>query len=237
MENNQARAYWDSAARRSAAWYVSTGHEQQTEEFFRQGAVETDTFLSFCGVEPSRSATVLEVGCGVGRMTRRLSELFGQVIAVDVSEEMLRRCRENLSARPNVSCHLVKGDGTLDGVAEAEVDLVFSYLTFQHVPTAGAQLRYFENCARALRAGGKMAVQIRSSSVPAVLLTYAGNLGHWVRGRRTLDRSWRGSRVKASAVVEVLRAQDVEVTFRTWPHHPFWSPAHCWALGTKGHQL
>jgi SAM-dependent methyltransferase len=237
MEDNQARAYWDSAARRSAAWYVSTGHEQQTDQFFRQGAVETDTFLSFCGIEPSSSATVLEVGCGVGRMTLRLSELFGHVIALDVSEEMLRRCRDNLSASPNVSWHLVKGDGTLDGVGEAEVDLVFSYLTFQHVPTATAQLRYFENCARALRVGGKMAVQIRSSSMSAVLLTYAGHLGHWARGRRTFDRSWRGSRVRTSAVAEVLRAQGVDAAFRTWPHHPFWSPAHCWVLGTKGRLL
>ncbi len=227
------RAYWDSAARQSAAWYVATGHLAETDEFFRQGAAETDAFLSFCGVQPAKDATVLEVGCGVGRMTRRLAELFGQVVALDVSEEMLQRCRENLAGLPNVAYRLVEGDGTLGGVGEGEVDVVFSYVTFQHVPSAAAQLRYFANCARALRAGGRLAVQIRSSAPSAVVLSFMGNLAHRLQGRRTLDPSWRGSRVKGRAVLEVLRAQGVQATLLTWPHRPRWSPAHCWVAGAK----
>ncbi len=233
MKTRGARAYWDGAAQSAAAWYVSTGHEHETEEFFQQGAAETDTFLSFCRVVPSPDASVLEVGCGVGRMTRRLAQLFGKVIALDISEEMLRRCRDNLSSFGNVEYRLVEGDGTLGGLGEGAVDVVFSYVTFQHVPTALAQLRYFENCARALRPGGKMAVQIRSSSMGAALLTYAGNLAHLLHGRRTLSRSWRGARVKASLVTSALHAQGVDATVLIWPHHPRWSPAHCWVVGTK----
>ena len=134
--------------------YAATGHVQETEEFFTQGASETDAFFRFCGIVPGSEATVLEIGCGVGRMTRRLSELFGSVVAVDVSEEMLRRCRSNLSADSNVVYQLVDGDGTLPGVGDAEIDVVFSYITFQHVPSRAAQLRYFEECARVLRVGG-----------------------------------------------------------------------------------
>jgi SAM-dependent methyltransferase len=233
VETSGAREYWDNAAQSAAAWYVSTGHEQESEEFFRQGAAETDTFLSFCGVVPSREASVLEVGCGVGRMTRRLAQLFGKVIALDISEEMLRRCRDNLSSFDNVEYRLVEGDGTLGRPCEGGVDVVFSYVTFQHVPSAVAQLRYFENCARALRTGGKLAVQIRSSSMAATLLTYAGNLAHRVRGRRTLSRSWRGSRVRAIAVIEALQTQGVDAAILSWPHHPIWSPAHWWVVGTK----
>ena len=228
-----SRAYWDDAARHDAAWYVATGHVQETEEFFTQGASETDAFLRFCGIVPGSEATVLEIGCGVGRMTRRLSELFGSVVAVDVSEEMLRRCRSNLSAHSNVVYQLVDGDGTLPGVRDAEIDVVFSYITFQHVPSRAAQLRYFEECARVLRVGGKLAVQIRSTSATAVALSFAGHLVHILQGRRTMNRAWRGSRVGPSAVAECLRARGVTASVRPWPFHARWSATQRWVVGTK----
>ena len=229
----ESRAYWDDAARKAGPWYVSTGHRADDEEFFAQGAREVDTYLAFCGVVPGRGQVALEVGCGVGRMTRRLSQLFDRVIAVDVSEEMLRRCRENLSSAPNVECRAVAGDGSLAGVEDGEVDVVFSYLTFQHVPEAAAQLAYFDSCARALAPGGKLAVQIRSCSRRDTLLSYLAALGHLAQGRRTLSRPWRGSRVEAPVVVERLKAHGVEATVRPWPHHPCWSPEHWWVAGTK----
>lgn len=229
----ESRTYWDDAARRAGPWYVSTGHRDDDEEFFAQGAREVDTYLAFCGVVAGADQVALEIGCGVGRMTRRLSQVFGRVIAVDVSEEMLRRCRENLSSFPNVACRAVAGDGSLGGIGDGEVDVVFSYLTFQHVPEAAAQLAYFDSCARVLSPGGKLAVQIRSCSRRDTLLSYLAALGHLAKGRRTLSRPWRGSRVEAPVVVERLRARGVEATVRPWPHHPRWSPEHWWVVGTK----
>jgi protein-L-isoaspartate O-methyltransferase len=229
----QPGEFWEKAAEGGEVWYLATGHRQESEEFFRQGAGETDTFLAFCGVEPGPQLSVLEVGSGVGRMTRRLAELFGHVVAVDVSEQMLRRCRENLASFDNVEYRLVPGDGTLGETGEAEVDVVFSYVTFQHVPTKSAQLRYFDNCARALRPGGQIAVQIRSPSLGAVALTYAAGLAHFLLGRRTLSRSWRGSRVAPEEVIGRLAAEGVVATVRPWPHRPWWSPAHLWVVGRK----
>ncbi len=229
----RSRRFWNHAAQNNAAWYVSTGHLQETEEFFRQGAAEADAFLAFCDVAPQPRAAVLEIGCGVGRMTLRLAELFGSVTAVDVSEEMLRRCRDNLRSHSNVIYRLVDGDGFLDGIGDGTVDVVFSYITFQHLPSVATQLRYFEESARVLKAGGKMAVQIRSTTPVAVALSYAGHLAHLTKGRRTLNRSWRGSRVKASAVVECLRERGVSAMIRPWTHHARWSPMQWWVVGTK----
>ena len=118
----------------------------------------------------------------------------------------------HLATFSNVAYQLVDGNGSLGGIADGEVDVVFSYITFQHVPTGAAQLRYFDECARVLRDGGKLAVQIRSSAPVAVALSYAGYFVHVAEGRRTLHRSWRGSRVKASAVVARLRACGVTAT-------------------------
>src|SRR6266516_2425610 len=101
-QHADSRAFWDLAAAEDAAWYVVTGVRGR-DEFFAQGAVETDYYLAMCGVPRLHAATVVvEIGCGVGRMTRRLAELAGRVVATDVSGEMLTRCRQTLADRTNV---------------------------------------------------------------------------------------------------------------------------------------
>jgi SAM-dependent methyltransferase len=225
--------FWDEAARSGQAWFVATGHRLPTSEFFSQGARETDTFLAFCGVTPSPGQTALEIGCGVGRMTRRLAELFARVIATDVSEEMRRRCRDNLADLGNIDYLQVPGDGSLPGVGNAEVDVVFSYVTLQHVPTPAAQLEYLAESARVLRTGGKLAVQTRSSSPADIAKTYAGHLVHLLQGRRTYLRAWRGSRVRPAVALRQLESNGISASARVWPAHPSWSPAHVWLVGTK----
>ena len=51
---------------------------------------------------------VLEVGPGVGQLTRMLSEAAGQVIAIELDHEMVGVLRQELSDRPNVK--IVEGD-------------------------------------------------------------------------------------------------------------------------------
>src|SRR5215470_6640241 len=128
-----SRSYWDEAARTDPYWHIATSADGDTERFYAVGAAETDALLALCGIVPDEGRSVLEIGCGAGRMRRRLAELFGQVIALDVSAEMLKRGREALADRDNVG--FLQGNGVdLSGVADQSVDLVFSYITLQHVP-------------------------------------------------------------------------------------------------------
>ena len=46
-----------------------------------------------------RGRSVLEVGCGDGRLTRRLARLGARVQAVDPNAELIRAARERLPAR------------------------------------------------------------------------------------------------------------------------------------------
>lgn len=56
----------------------------------------------------SPADTVLEVGPGVGQLTRLLSLAAGRVIAVELDPQMVRVLRQELSDRPNVE--IVEGD-------------------------------------------------------------------------------------------------------------------------------
>ncbi|HVA73271.1 MAG TPA: class I SAM-dependent methyltransferase [Acidimicrobiales bacterium] len=221
-----SRRFWDRAALSNPAWYIATGHTSETDDFFRQGAEETDALLALCGIGLQRHETTLEIGCGVGRMTRRLSQLAERVIAVDVSAEMLRRCEANLDGTSNVEHQLVPGDGSMSAIPDESVDLVFSYITLQHVPSRRAQLTYLRESVRVLKPGGRMAIQVRDCSLRGRALDWSGHLAHAVARRHTLSSSWRGARLPDSAIRRTLEPLGVEVSIMRHLRHR-------WVLGTK----
>jgi SAM-dependent methyltransferase len=222
-----SRTFWDAAAVKDAAWYVATGVHDLNEEFFAAGAQETDFYLAMCGPPTlRRDAAVVEIGCGVGRMTRRLSQLAGRVIATDVSSEMLRRCRLNLADRYNVDYLQVPGDGTLTGIADASVDLVFSYITLQHVPGAEAQLRYVAESVRVLRPGGRAALQVRATGWSARAVDWTGHLGHWLTGRHTLRAEWRGARLAPEEIRHTARTAGARAELLPHGRRHLWIVLH-----------
>lgn len=218
---SSSRAYWDRAARTRPAWYIATGHEDMSEAFFRQGAQEVDELLAHTGVVVHPGDRLLEIGCGAGRMTGRLAELAGSVVALDVSPEMLRLARENLAGAGNVE--LVLGSGhDLAGVPDHSVDVVFSYVTLQHVPTRQAQLAYLRETCRVLRPGGRAALQVRAPGVRAGVLDLAGQVGRAWRGRQTLRREWRGVRLRRVEVLAAVRRPGIEVDLRPRGSRHLW---------------
>ena len=225
LRHADSRRFWDQAARDNAEWYVATDYTT-SEALFAKGAQETDAFLGFCGVEVGRSDLVVEIGCGVGRMTGRLAERARWVIATDVSQEMLERARSNLAGRDNVTFQLVPGDGTLPEVMNGSADVVFSYITLQHVPNVRAQLRYFEEGARVIGPGGRIAIQIRGDGLRARALDWSGYAAHLLQGRRTLRPEWRGARVSDTQVLAVLRSESLHAEVRRFGARHRWVVAY-----------
>jgi SAM-dependent methyltransferase len=151
-----SRAWWNRVARDDASWYIAT----TSDPFFERGRRDTDELVAFCGLQPSKDKTLLEIGAGAGRMTHRFAELYGWVIALDVSDEMLRLGRSNVAGVGNVEWVLGSG-ADLAVIGDRSVDDVFSYITLQHVPTSATVLRYLEEASRVLRPGGRGALQVR----------------------------------------------------------------------------
>jgi len=103
------------------------------------------------GIEPD--ATVLDVGCGTGRVTEHLARLVpaGRVIAIDASEDMVALARERLGERAEV-----RRCDVLELGLEEEVDLVFSTATLHWVKDHDA---LWPVLARALKPGGRLEAQ------------------------------------------------------------------------------
>ena len=194
------------------------------ERFWAEGERAVSAILGELGLEIGASDTVVEIGCGVGRLTRVLAERAGRVVALDVSSEMLARARELNPALGNVAW--LHGDGkSLAGVDDASADACFSHVVFQHLPDPELTLGYVREMGRVLRPGGWAAFGV--STNPAVHRPrrrlgwrLAAALGRGPRGQE--DPSWLGSAlpldrlercaVEAGLVVERVLHPDTQFT-------------------------
>ena len=103
---------------------------------------------------------VLEIGCGAGRVTRALSNLFGEVHAVDVSGEMVARARAALQDRPNVTVYQNNGCD-LTVLPPLVFDFAFSSHVFQHIPSREIIESYVREVHRLLRPGALFKFQVQ----------------------------------------------------------------------------
>ena len=120
------------------------------DKFFRTGVDQVEQFLSiaelaFGSVTRGRA---LNYGCGVGRLSRALSDRFTSVIGVDLSPDMITEARRNTADRPNLSFELAESMG------EDKVDFVISKIVFQHIPPATG-LQILTRLAARLDPGGQ----------------------------------------------------------------------------------
>src|SRR5947208_3020563 len=154
--SQRMRDEWNERARDDAYYYVAFGGKgQQDDEFF---ATASDVVRGL-ELELKRLPAVapdarrgLEIGCGPGRLMRPMSRHFGEIHGVDVSDEMIRLARANLSEIPHVQAHHTSGSD-LSLFPDNYFDFVYSYAVFQHIPSREVVVNYIAEAARVLKRG------------------------------------------------------------------------------------
>jgi SAM-dependent methyltransferase len=103
--------------------------------------------------EGHRGGRFLELGAGSGRVTETLAPPAGEVVAIDVSPEMLGKAQVRLSDRENV--RLVLAD-MLDLPFHATFDLIVAADDpFSHLTEDAGRDRALQGVARLLKPGGR----------------------------------------------------------------------------------
>jgi len=128
----RARRVWDRHARTRSLEATSSHDAFDADTYWRSGERDWALVLTVANKAGlTARGTVIEIGCGLGRLTRVAAADFELVVGLDVSPEMLKQARIQANAA-NIAYELVGNDGHIPATAES-VDLVYAWTVFRHM--------------------------------------------------------------------------------------------------------
>lgn len=136
-------------------------------------------------IESFPSGRALDAACGTGRLTAHLMDRGHDVLAVDASDAMIRRCRTRL---PEV--HICRGDLAHLPLSDGVMDVVVCALALTHIDSLRAPIA---ELARVVRHGGRIVI---SDIHPVAVATGAHAFFHADDGARGVMRNhvhWHGT--------------------------------------------
>ena len=102
-------------------------------------------------LEPDREWSVIEFGCGAGRILSELNRFRANLTGVDISADLLEVCRRNI---PSADC-IQSSLGELQGLPEESFDLAV-FVTVLHHLDAAEKLVALRNAFKTVRHGGHL---------------------------------------------------------------------------------
>ncbi len=150
----RARRDWNYAARHTPKEVTAAFDAQDWETYWESGRWQVGTLLALArGAGPLGMGLAVDIGCGLGRLTRPLAGHFEWVVGVDIAEEMLKIARRD-AAVPNVTYELLKPGERLP-VDDGAADFVLAWTVFRHVSRSAFE-HYLDEARRVLRPEGSL---------------------------------------------------------------------------------
>jgi SAM-dependent methyltransferase len=207
MSLDRSRAFWDAKAAENPYWYVSSYGpyaRRDLAEFWQTGRRIWQDLRHAIGYTPRHTDVVVEVGCGVGRLTRAIAADVAHVHAFDISAGMLAVAR--LAGPVNATFHQGDGD-SLVSIPTGSANLAVAYCVFQHLPSLAVLARYVSEMRRVVKPGGTLAFTLSprtwGDALRPVLRAKRWLREQLVRGgpRGLYQREWIGIRPRGDAVL------------------------------------
>lgn len=129
----QEEPYWSVLTSEA---YRSEAIDQNVKQFYESGAQDATLVNHFLNKNKlsNLGSVCLELGCGVGRITKHLSSMFESVIAVDISEGNLNICKSELEKNGITNVEFVHVKHPEDYLDLPNFDYLYSLIVLQHNP-------------------------------------------------------------------------------------------------------
>jgi len=168
------KAKWNILAKKNAHYYINSALKEKNENKYKESGLNDvkkliiDDEIIKKKVKFSESV-ILEIGCGNGRMTDFMTDYFKTVYAIDISSEMIVQARERV---PKKNVIFLVSDGESFEVPDNCIDIVFSWIVFQHFSTKKMVERNIQEIYRVLKPGGIAKIQLRGKKSFGGLLRF-----------------------------------------------------------------
>ena len=138
------------------AFKTSNLTEEALQAFFKSGQEHISYVLDklrwLSGKQIQKLDSVLDFGCGTGRLLIPLSAVAEQAVGIDVSGSVLKEAQRNINKLSISNIKLVQSN-SLDVINGKAFDLVHTYIVLQHIPVK-AGYRIIDALLKAIRPGG-----------------------------------------------------------------------------------
>jgi ubiquinone/menaquinone biosynthesis C-methylase UbiE len=157
---------WEGLAQADPLWAICTDPSKRNrqwtqEEFFATGRKEIEAVLGYAarvGLCIDKRSPALDFGCGVGRLTRAMSEYFSECCGVDISPTMITMAQELNRDCPR--CYFQLNEGTrLQYLQDNYFGFIYTSLVLQHI-AAPSSHQYIAELVRVLKPGGVLIFQV-----------------------------------------------------------------------------
>lgn len=156
---------WESLGNEDPLWAIASepdkkGGRWELSEFLASGDAVVERYRQLLRAHgaPETFGTVLDFGCGVGRLTLAWTRHTPRATGVDISKPMIEQGRKLMTGQTAVRLELNQ-QNDLSMFPDASFDLVFSHIVLQHMPWKIAR-GYIAEFARICKPGGWVAFQL-----------------------------------------------------------------------------
>jgi SAM-dependent methyltransferase len=133
---------WEYMAQTDPLWAVCTelgpqgGSYDELGRFWQSGQRDIEAAISHveaCGLRIDRDGEALDFGCGLGRVSQPLAEVFARCTGVDISPRMLELAR-GFNPSPDRLTFTLNERADLSIFADGRFGFVYSTRVLQHIP-------------------------------------------------------------------------------------------------------
>jgi SAM-dependent methyltransferase len=135
---------WHHLGQTEPHWSVVTSEEflasniiRTKDRFYQSGKFDAERLqrtAQRCGIILSEFNCCFELGCGVGRATLWLADLFDRIVATDISKAHLELAQKVLDSSRITNVQLNRLESFSDIDALPEFDVFFTFIVLQHNP-------------------------------------------------------------------------------------------------------
>jgi SAM-dependent methyltransferase len=210
------------------------------DAFFARGRKLFQTNLAPLLTGHGGMGSVLEYGCGAGRIMKSVIEAGHPCAGVDISPTMLQRCRELV---PEAGPLYLLDEGGHFAAPSAQAVLVYSYSVLQHIASLSRFVVVIDEMCRVLATGGDLALQVYCEDFtagpdqPSRTENYEAWSLHYRPTRaspykRHVQDPWRGIYIGYDQLGRLLAERGVSI--ERWYYHNPKKPRAIWVIGRKG---
>lgn len=159
---------WEELAELDPLWAILSNNSQQyggwdINAFLQSGEHEIAGMMERLKQQGYHIAqgSVLDFGCGVGRLTRALASRFTTCYGVDISERMIETAQQLNHDLANCQFRVNTADN-LRIFPDDSFDMIYTDLVLQHIPQRETITSYIKEFVRILKPGGVAVFQLPS---------------------------------------------------------------------------